>query len=264
MNLLIVIYGIISIAIGIGPAIGMAIWLFGKTTANWGSWALGGIFWYLALLSRLPLLGLIASNPLLSQFYLILAPLFAGIFETAFRVLLIVLLPKYTANTKDKVIMAGLGWGTIEAIMLHSIQIAAILIFPSQFEEIIALLENMEWVILFGGYERLITQIFHLMVMILVFYGVKNNLRGIEPSEPLVKNFFTRDPNPKWIWASIAVIIHFLYDYIIILLLYTMGLIILYMFATVFVGLLTSYTTNRMKYYPLFLLEPTEKKKLKV
>ena len=70
--------------------------------------------------------------------------------------------------------MAGLGWGTIEAILVHTIQVAAILIFPDFYIDTINSLEGLEWTILFGGYERVITEIFHLMAMILVFYGVKN------------------------------------------------------------------------------------------
>lgn len=258
MYLLVAIYGLTSMSIGIGPAVGFAIWRHGKEIRNWIPWALGGAFWFLALLCRLPLLGLVAGHEAFPGMHLVIAPLLAGIFETAFRVALFLLLPKLTASTKGKVVMAGLGWGTVEAIYVHTIQVGAIVFFPGHFPGIIGLLDGVEWTLLFGGYERLITIVFHAMIMVLVFYGVKGNLRGIERSTPLIENFFTRDPRPKWLWIFIAIGIHFLYDFVLVVLLYTMGLIILYMFGTVFVCLLASYVTRRTSYYPLF---PTSSKR---
>jgi uncharacterized membrane protein YhfC len=58
-------------------------------------------------------------------------PLFAGVFETLFRTFLLVFFTKYAANSREKILMVGLGWGTIEAIMLHTIPIT-ILFFSFQ------------------------------------------------------------------------------------------------------------------------------------
>jgi hypothetical protein len=120
---------------------------------------------------------------------------------------------------------------------------------------LISQLNGIEYVILFGGYERFITEIFHLIIMILVFYGVKNILNNIDISKPLIENNFTKEPIPAWIWILIVVAIHFAYDFIYVSLVYVVNLITLYAIVTIIVGLLVSYATNRMKPYPLFSKE---------
>lgn len=260
MYALVLVYGIISIFLGIGPVLIITFKKYGVKRSAWTAWILGGSFWFLAFLIRLPLLQLIAATPGIGEFNLVLAPLLAGLFETAFRALVLLIFTKYTGSTKEKVIMTGLGWGTGEAIYVHSIQIGAIILFPTYFPDIIASLDGLEWTLLFGGYERMITEIFHLFVFILVFYGIKDHLK-IKKSEATYKTFFTKDHNPPWLWIFIVAGLHFLYDFVLIVLLYTMGIIILYMVGTILVGLLTSYTTNRMKHYPLFPENDIEKKR---
>lgn len=260
MYALVLIYGIISIFLGIGPVLIITFKKYGVNRSAWGAWILGGLFWFLAFMIRLPLLQLIAVSPGLREFNLVLAPLLAGLFETAFRALVLLIFTKHAGSTKEKVIMTGLGWGTGEAIYVHAIQIGAIIFFPALFPEIIASLDGLEWTLVFGGYERIITEVFHLFTFILVFYGIKDKLK-INQSKANYKTFFTRDPNPPWAWIFIVAGVHFLYDFVLIVMFYTMGIIILYMVGTILVGILASYTTNRMKHYPLFPENDVEKKK---
>ena len=181
---LVVFYGILSIIIGIVPSIGFVIWRFGFKRSLWYSWLLGGLFWALALIVRaIPLIILIYIVNL-PQYIILISMIFAGIFETAFRVLLLMLFTKYTANSKEKVIMAGFGWGTIEAIFSHTIPLIFFLLF-FRGSEIMLSLDGIEYILLFGGFERLITEIFHLIMMIMVFYGIKYKLREIEISVPI-------------------------------------------------------------------------------
>ncbi len=257
--ILIVIYGIASICLGIGPAIGLAIWKYGFKKKIWFSWLLGGLFWMLALLARYYLLIIIVITPELAPYNLFLAALLAGVFETSFRVLLLLLLTKFTASSTEKLVMAGVGWGSVEAIIVHSIPLFS-LIFITSDSEVFTQLEGLEWTILFGGFERIMAEIFHLIMMVLVFYGLKHKLKNIEKSEPLINNFFTREPKPLWIWVIIVMALHFALDFVFILLLYSVGVILMYMLMFVVVGILYSYLSNRVKFYPLFPQKDHENK----
>lgn len=248
---LVVLYGIISIFLGIGLAIIFALWKFGIKGKLWFAWLLGGLFWFLALLLRLPLLTIISSIPEAAPYGLFIGASLAGVFETSFRVLVIILLSKFTANTAEKIYMTGLGWGTGEAFVVHTLAILQILLLPHDSEVIISL-DGVEWALLFGGYERIISEIFHLYLFILVFYGIKYKLKKIEQGSPILENFFTRDPKPLWMWIIIVAVIHFAFDFFFVSLAYIFDLITLYLIGTAVVGLIATFVSNKVKYYPLF------------
>jgi len=247
---LIIVYGIISICLGLLPALLIISNRFGFQKQLWFSWILGGIFWLLALLFRMPLLYLIQLNLREFNLVVLLSALLAGLFETLFRVVLILGFTKYVADSKEKLMMAGLGWGMIEAVILHSIPVLMIMITPTR--EQLELLEGYEWTLLFGGFERIMVEIFHLVMMTIVFYGLKKKLKDISQSEPIADTFFTKDPNPVWLWIVIVMLLHFSFDFILVSLVYSVGVVLTYMLGFVFVGLLASYLTNRIKAYPLF------------
>ena len=248
---LVIAYGIVTILLGIIPAIVITIKKFKLNGKLWLSFGLGGLFWGGALLVRLYPLYLFSTISELHPFMLFISALFAGIFETSFRVILLIFLTKITANSKEKVIMAGIGWGVIEAFVVHTIPIFQIILLPPE-SGLMTQLEGVEWALLFGGFERIIVEAFHLALMILVFYGVKDRLKNIEQSKPLVNNIFTKDPKPVWIWILIVMFIHFAFDFLFVSLVYVVDILLLYMLMTVIVGILVSFTSNRMKYYPLF------------
>jgi len=248
---LVVVYGIISIFLGVGLAIIFALWKYGIKGKLWFAWFLGGLFWFLALLARLPLLILISSIPETAPYRLFIGALFAGAFETSFRVLVIFLLTKFTANTAKKVNMTGLGWGTVEAFVVHTLALLSIIILPHD-NEIIVSLDRVEFALLFGGYERIIVEIFHLYLFILVFYGIKHKLKKIEQSKPILENFFTKAPKPLWIWIIIVAVIHFAFDFFFVSLAYVIDIITLYLIGTAIIGLLATYVSNKVRYYPLF------------
>jgi hypothetical protein len=89
-------------------------------------------------------------------------------------------------------------------------------------------------------------------MMIMVFYGIKYKLREIEISEPVEDNSFSKDPNPSWIWILIVMLLHFLYDFLALFLYRVLGLIMMYILMTGFVGILSFYIYKRIKSYPLF------------
>ncbi|TXT59973.1 MAG: membrane protein of unknown function [Promethearchaeota archaeon] len=250
-NSLLFLYGFLSIFIGLGPAVIYALKKFGTKRENWISWTLGGLFWFIAYLCRLPILYFLNTSTLHQWIIIYSATALAGIFETLFRIILFLSLINYTADKKGKVIMSGLGWGTIEAFILHTLAIISLMFLPNDDPTIVSL-EGYEIFLLFGGIERLITEIFHILLMILVFYGIKSKLQGISYSNPLRENFFTKYPKPEWILLIIVGIIHFLYDLIAVSLVYVVDLITLYIILSILVGILYSYVSNRMRSFPLF------------
>ncbi len=250
-SFLITIYTIVSIFLGIGPAIIFAIWKFGLKRQLWLAWGLGGLFWLLALAVRIVPLNLIALTVNNAFFQVFIGALFAGIFETVFRVMVLLLLSKYTANSSEKVYMTGLGWGTEEAFVIHSLSLISILFLPEGSETLLQL-EGVEYALLFGGFERIIAEILHVNVLILTFYGIKQYIKQNEQSKPLIENFYTRDPSPIWLWVIFAVAIHFAFDFMLVSLIFYVDIITDYLIGAVFAGVLTVYTTNRIKFYPLF------------
>ncbi|MFX1394912.1 MAG: hypothetical protein ACFFAH_15230 [Promethearchaeota archaeon] len=95
------------------------------------------------------------------------------------------------------------------------------------------------------------TEIFHLCMMILVFYGIKNKLKNIDKSSPIQNVFFSRDPKPITIWIIIVICLHFLYDYMNVSLYNAFGLFF-FIYGFAFDILLVYYLLNRIKSYPLF------------
>ena len=223
MYALVVFYGILSILIGIGVSIGYAIWKFGFKRELWYSWLLGGLFWTLALILRaIPLMILVSYLRTFKKSNWIIiftGVLFAGVIETIFRALLLVLFTKQTADTKEKVIMAGLGWGTIAVILFHTIPVL-FLVTLYQNSEYLLSFDGIEYILLIGGFERLITELFHLIMMIMVFYGIKYKLREIEISVPIKDNIFSKDPKPTWRWILIVILIQISYVFLVYLMEY--------------------------------------------
>lgn len=248
---LVLIFGILSIIIGIVPSIGFAIWRFGLKKDLWYSWLLGGLFWTLAMISRAIPLIILISLVSIPQHIILISTILAGIFETVFRVLLFLLFTKYTANNKEKVIMAGIGWGTIEAIFIHTIPLLFFLL-SFRDSELMLHLDGIEYILLFGGFERLITELFHVVMMIFIFYGIKHKLKDIKVSKPIENKFYSVDPRPVWIWILIVTFLHFSYDFIFIVLWIWLGLLLSYLIMTGILFILIFYTVKRIRIYPLF------------
>ena len=246
--MMIITYGLLSICLGIVPALILFIVKYGKEGKNWLACVLGGGFWLVALLLRLYPLNFLSTTLWNS---LIIGPLLAGLFETIFRAILIWVMGRFMHLSMHEIIAAGLGWGMLEALLMHTIPVFISVIYPGD-SEVISQLQStrLEWTLIFGGIERIIAESFHVSAMILVAYGVPS--KNVESPEPKVKGFYTRDPHPKEVWVLIVAGIHFLFDFSLITLYYTVGILWAYMFATMIVGVLYSYLSNRIDRYPLY------------
>ena len=248
---LVLIYGIIAIIIGIGPVICYSIWRFSFKKELWYSWLLGGLFWALSLImSWIPLMILITIFET-SLYFIYIITIIVAIFETVFRIFLFSLFTKFTADTSEKVIMAGLGWATFEALFSDTIPFLFIIIFFRD-NEFILKMNGIEYLLLFGGYKRFLTVIFQSVLMIMVFYGTKSYLKNIEVSEPIKENIYSRDPKPVWIWIVIVAILQISFDFLFYASYNHLGFYIAYILITMFIGVLVCYILRRIKAYPLF------------
>lgn len=251
---LIIIFASISLFIGIGPLLIYALWKFGLNKKLWFACFLGGLFWFLAFIARIYFLFLINTSSLSLVLKIFLAALLAGTVETSFRVLLLYSLKKYTANSKEKVILTGIGWGLGEAIFLHSFSMINIIYGAITQNPALVNLFGIESFLLFGGYERILAELLHIFLTILTFYGIKKYLKT-STSKPLMDNAFTKYPKPELLWIPIVIILHFAFDFSIVLLSYMVDLFTLYIIFTVVIVILYSYVWNRTTYYPLFFEE---------
>ncbi|TFF87711.1 MAG: YhfC family intramembrane metalloprotease [Promethearchaeota archaeon] len=248
---LIIIFASVSLFIGIGPLLIYALWKYRIDKLLWFAFFLGGLFWFLAFLTRIFFVILINLSPLIFVFKIVLAALLAGIFETFFRVILLFFLKKYTANSLGQLIMTGIGWGIGEAILIHSFSMINFIIAGFIEDPSVVELIGIEAFLIFGGYERILSEIFHIFLTILTFYGLKEFIKTSE-TEPLVNNAFTRYPKPEWLWIPIVIIIHFSFDFTIVFLAYSVDIFTLYIIFTILIVIFYSYVWNRTAYYPLF------------
>ncbi|MFX1392310.1 MAG: hypothetical protein ACFFAH_01935 [Promethearchaeota archaeon] len=247
---LVLIYGIIAIIIGIVPAISFAFWRFGLKKEPWYSWLLGGLFWALSLIiAMIPIM--ILRTIFETTFYFNYINYFIiKVFETAFRVLLFIIFTKFTADTSEKVIMAGLGWATFRAIFNHTIPFFFLIIFFWDNKSIVQM-DRIEYLLLFGGYNHFLAEVFQSVIMVMIFYGIKGYL-NIENSEPIKQNFFSKDPKPVWIWIVIGAVLHIFHDNLFLASSIYLGFYMAYIIITLFIGVLVCYILKRIKVYPLF------------
>lgn len=247
---LVLIYGIVAIIIGIGPALGFAFWRYGFKCELWYSWLLGGLFWALALITAMIPIMILRSIFETTFLFNYISYFLIKVFDTAFRVLIFIFFTKFTADTSEKVIMAGLGWVTFRAIFNQTIPFFFLIIFFPD-NKLILQMDGFEYLLLFGGYSNFLAEVFQLVIMVMIFYGIKGYM-NIENSEPIKKNIFSRDPRPVWIWILIVGILQILHDLLFLASNIYLGFYMAYFSSTLFIGVLVCYILKRIKVYPLF------------
>jgi hypothetical protein len=150
--------------------------------------------------------------------------------------------------------MMGIGWGLTEAILLHSLSMINLIIRSFIQDPSLNELFGFETFLLFGAYERILAEMFHIFLTILTFYGLKEII-DTSKSKPLVDNAFTRYPKTSWLWIPIVALIHFIFDFSIVILSYIVDLLTIYVIFTICILILYSYIYNRTTYYPLFFAD---------
>lgn len=174
----------------------------------WLSALLGGVFWLVALLARLPIilgieLGVLFISPAMILTYaavaLLIAALMAGLFEEGIKYLFVRSQPQFI-ETEKHALCFGFGWGLGEALLIYVVDVLTYAFLYPFLATIIPLPPEAVFItsILIGSVERNLAIIFHVSATILVALAVWHGKR-------------------LWVW--LAILVHFLFDFIPLILL---------------------------------------------
>ncbi len=203
MSLLLIVAAIAGSLIAGLPAFLVFLYIARLKASMWVSAILGGIFWFVALLARIPILlvfelvGLVISPAFLMAYtaaLLLGASLMAGLFEEGIKYVFLKKYPQYIKAMKHALCF-GLGWGISEALLLYVFDVLAygflydwlITIIPLPPESILIL--NF----MIGAIERNIAILFHVSATIIVALAIWHR---------------------RFIFAIMAILAHFLFDFI--------------------------------------------------
>ncbi|MFW9831153.1 MAG: YhfC family glutamic-type intramembrane protease [Candidatus Thorarchaeota archaeon] len=200
---ILIITGIAGTLIAILPAFIIFFYIARFKGRMWLSAVLGGVFWFIALLARTPilagleLLGIFITSEMLLVYLAIiifLAALMAGLFEEGIKYLFLKRQPKWIETTQY-VLCFGLGWGLGEAFLIYVIDVLAYAFLYPFLSTIISL--PPEYILaqnfLIGAVERNIAIVFHVSATILIALAVWHK-------------------KLKFLW--LAIFVHFLFDFI--------------------------------------------------
>ncbi len=204
---LLIIAGVAGCLIAILPAFLIFLYIARFKGRFWLSALLGGIFWFIALLARTPILAIIEFVVLIVPLELLLvytaiviftASLLAGLFEEGIKYFFLKRTRRFIETTKHA-LSFGLGWGLGEAFLIYVLDVLVYAFFyplliiftPLPPEEILAI--NF----LIGAVERNLAIIFHVSATILVALAIWHGKRML-------------------LW--VAIFAHFLFDFVPILL----------------------------------------------
>ncbi len=212
----------------------------------WLAFIIGGLLWFVAALLRTPILQAIlylpfypqppqnippaALNSLIySPWYLAISSAMAGIFEESFRFLGVTKI-KFNSRNSKQIMSFGIGWGIGEAIEVYVI--AMIPYLSANISDPI---------ILIGAIERLIAITFHTSMAFFIYKCVK-------------------DKNDLYLIG--AILIHFAYDYISVLIIYYVSLILGEIVVAIMTIILVYYLSRDYKKNPpTYQEEPKESAK---
>jgi uncharacterized membrane protein YhfC len=210
---LVLLCAVAGLFVALLPGFAFLLYFARRRGRLWIAALLGGVFWLLALLARLPivivvelvpslLLGWYLSLPLPAQAFVVLVILFvsslcAGLFEEGFKYLLVRHKPDLI-ETPHHVLCLGLGWGLMEAFLLAGLSyIVIIALFP-----LLPLLApylgpeaQLATGLLAGGFERDSAIVVHVSLSVFVAMAAWYADR-------------------KWLWS--AMFLHFIYDFSVI------------------------------------------------
>ena len=193
-----------AIVVSVAPAFALFLYVARREGSLWLSAVMGGAFWLLALIARLPILIPlqllpyllpILQGPLLGltvMAIIIVAALCAGLFEEGFKYWL-VSRERHLIETPKHVVCLGLGWGLTEALLLVVPNYIIILLFLPLIAPLMGAEVEAASMMLAGALERDSAIIAHVAFSALVAIAVWREDRT---------------------WLGIAIFLHFLFDFI--------------------------------------------------
>ncbi|MFX1576534.1 MAG: YhfC family glutamic-type intramembrane protease [Promethearchaeota archaeon] len=208
MSLFLILVSIAGTLLAIFPALILFLYIARFKGSMWISALLGGIFWLLALLARTPILLALELwaitvpplfNVLLAAILIFTGALLAGLFEEGIKYGFLYKFPQFVKTLKHALCF-GLGWGLCEALLLYVLTVLTYGFLYEWLITIITLPTESEFIFSFllGAVERNIAIAFHVSATILVALAVWHR---------------------RYIFAVLAILFHFLFDFIPMILL---------------------------------------------
>jgi len=149
----------ISIIIALTPSLTILTYIARLKPMYWIDSLLGGGGWFIALLLRLPLLGLISRINITVR--LVLSAFLAGVFEESVRY--VIMKFRMSSNTLfSRCLAFGLGWGLFEALVIYCFNVPLV----------IALGRYTVMSLMAGAIERNIAILFHVTMTLLIALSI--------------------------------------------------------------------------------------------
>jgi uncharacterized membrane protein YhfC len=208
MSLLLILAAVAGSLIAILPALLIFLYIARFKGSMWISALLGGVFWLVALLARTPILvalefwGL-TIPPTLYVIYvailIFLGALMAGLFEEGIKFGFLNKFPQFIKTIKHALCF-GLGWGLSEALLLYVLTVLTYGFFYELLITIVTLPPEPVLIMnfMFGAFERNVAILFHISATIIVALAIWHH---------------------RFLYAGVAILAHFLFDFIPLILL---------------------------------------------
>lgn len=205
---------LVSAAVGsvlaLVPGLVFLIYVARRSGRLWVVAVLGGVFWLLALLARLPVVVPLQLLPILLPAWWASLPLSvkavavwviffvsslcAGVFEEGFKYLLMRFRPSFI-KTPRHVLSLGLGWGFAEAFLMTGLGYVAIIAFLPLVAPFLGPEVEVAMSLLAGGVERNSAIVVHVSLSVFVAMALWYAQR-------------------KWLWS--AMLLHCAFNFIIL------------------------------------------------
>jgi len=145
----------VPIFLALGPGFVALAVTSKRDLSLWINALLGGAGWFIALLTRSPLL--LLAQGLGVHARVLYASLMAGLFEEAVRYLVVRSRARVTSDLRSWTSM-GLGWGLTEALVVYALQVP-----------LVAAMVDYDWIVFVpGAVERNIAIVFHLAMTLMI------------------------------------------------------------------------------------------------
>jgi len=194
---------IAAIVIACVPALSLLLHSARRVGSLWLAAVMGGAFWLLALIARLPIVLPLQLSPylfptppgIMRELTIIgiitISALCAGLFEEGFKYWL-VSRERHLIETSRHVLCLGLGWGLVEALLLVVPNYVLLIVFLPLFAPLLGPEMEIASMMIAGAVERNSTIVVHVAFSALVALAVWRRER-------------------TWLW--IAILFHFLFDF---------------------------------------------------
>ena len=205
---MLIMIAIVGSLIAVLPAFFLFLYIARFKGSMWLSALLGGVFWLVALLARTPILFVLelwgltitpAFYVLFVTIVIFMGALMAGLFEEGIKYGFLKKFPSFVKTVKHALCF-GLGWGLSEALLVY---VLTVLTYGFLYEWLITIITlppefYLYFSFILGAFERNIAIVYHVSATILVALAVWH------------RRFF---------FAFLAILTHFLFDFIPLILL---------------------------------------------